>query len=297
MLCTDCLKNEATISCKKINDGLCKRCRHRKGVMKFNYIPLKDLKEEKKKKTTDIEKIKQEVVDTLNNCYTEHNCNMQSEVHTEDIMITLVTLKELLSNSKELITETKNKLDIIEKYRRDINHEDEVEKKILTDDELAIYVSRKEHVLHNIRRELKDKLEIYELIDPICRTIKSNKILNLEQVTSVINKLTNKLEMQNSKTRSYTPYVDHEMIEKYDWCNGNTTKYVTKRKYADYKVTAFKTNLNKNIFNEKIEIVVNKCYSEEDAIINAKRKLGLDRPLIKGHNIFSNFKAERCNPE
>lgn len=295
MLCTDCLKNEATMSCKKINDGLCKSCRRRKGVMGFNYIPIKDIKEEKLKRSVEIEKIKKEVEDNLEACYNEHNCNMKSEIHIDDIMVMLVTLRNLFSN-KELITEMKNKLDIIEKYRIDINHEDEIEK-VLTDDELAIYISRKENILNGIRREIKDKVDLYEIVEHLMRQIKSNNHINLDLIDSIITKFTDKIKLQESDKRQYTPYVDHSMSEKYEWCKPIGTKYVTKKKPVDYKVTASKTNLNKKIFNEPVEIIVNKCYSEDEAIMHAKRKLGLDRPLKISHNIFSNFKAERCNSE
>lgn len=293
MLCKDCLENEATMSCKKINDGLCERCRRRKGAMKHNYIPIKDAEEIKRARKVKIENIKSEVIEVLENCYTEHNCNIKSEIHIDDILMSLNILRELFLNNKELITEIKNKLDIIERYRRDINHESELED-IENNDELAIYISRKEHILNNIRRELKDKLEIYETVEPLIKTIKSDKQLNIEQISSVINKVTTKIKTQNCNKRSYIPYVDHSMIDKYEWCNKNGQKYVTKKKLANYEVTALKTNLSKKIFNEEIKIMIT-AYSEDEAITHAKRKLGMDKLLIKTHNIFSNFNAKRCN--
>ena len=288
MLCSDCLKNEASISCKKINDGLCTSCRRRKGRMGFNYIPLKDVEEKEKIRKTEIEDIEKEVKETLERCYTEHNCNIRSEIQINDILALLNILKELF-NQKDLITEMKNKLDIIEKYRRDINHEGEIEN-IENNDELAIYIGRKQHVLDKeFRRTIKDKLEIYEIMNSLVNKIK--KSIDVDQINSTIEKITNKIKSQTE--RNYTPYVDKSMIDKYDWCTDTSKKYVTKKKAIDYKVTFNVTNLNKKQFNKEQELIVT-AFSEEQAILGAKGILGLDKPLFKSHNIYSNFKAERC---
>lgn len=292
MICTDCLINESSISCKKIDDGLCTSCRRRKARMGFNYVPIKDLEEKEKIRKTNIEEIEEEVENVLEECYTEHNCNIRSEIHIDDILAALNILKELF-NQKELMTEMKNKLDIIEKYRRDINHEGELEN-IENNDELAIYISRKQHVLDKkFRRKIKDKLEIYEIVDPLINKMKSGKQINTEQIDSVIKKITERVETQSK--RNYVPYVDKSMIDKYSWCThgSGSGKFVTKKKAVEYKVTFTVTNLNKKIFNQEREVIVT-AFSEEQAIMSAKNIVGLNKTLFKSHNIYSNFKAERC---
>lgn len=289
MLCTDCLKNEATLNYKKQEDGLCLSCRKRKGKMGYNYIPIKDAEEKKRLRSIEINEIEKEVNERLENCYTEHNCNVYTELHNEDIIETVSNLKELYKNSKKLITEIKNRLDIIERYRIDINHENEIEN-IENNDELAIYTARKEHVLNKKRRELKDRLQIYELIEQLINKMKSSNSVEDNFIESLLNKITEEVKKQSE--RSYIPYVDLDMVDKYDWCIDTRKKYVTKKKQIEYKVTAFKTNLNKGKFNEPIEMVIT-AYSEEQAISRAKEKLGLNIPTKRSHNIFSNFKAER----
>lgn len=177
------------------------------------------------------------------------NVSPKSEDSTNKLIEALKVLLEYSENTREVIKTCTDQEDIIEQYRREIDHEIEN----LPFSETDTTAQNKIKVLRMKRREIKNTKENSDLINPIANIIQHNAS-KFKQVLSVLEK--KKEERDNF---IFIPLVDTTMIDKYDWCKAgwagsaraNTPILTTHKK--EMKEEAKKKNSNIKKFRVQAE--------------------------------------------
>lgn len=163
---------------------------------KDNVISEDELKE--------IEKAKQDVLNTLNRKYKLMMCNIDFTYTIDDIIKALNMFKDLNSHLSEYMGKLRQQYYIINEYQDDIVHE--IENESYED----IYLFKKLKSLRTIRRQSK--------YNSICLNILNKykkEDIDIETITDIINEL--KQQKQYEEKPIYIPKVDMDIVDKYDW--------------------------------------------------------------------------------
>lgn len=154
----------------------------------------------------------QPIIDEVNSIFENRckklNVSTKSEDSTNKLIEAIKVLLEYSEDTKEIIKTCTDQEDIIEQYRREIDHEIEN----LPFSDVDTTAQNKIKVLRMKRREIKNTKENSDLINPIANIIQHNAS-KFRQVLSALEK--KKEERDNF---IFIPLVDTTMVNKYEWC-------------------------------------------------------------------------------
>lgn len=154
----------------------------------------------------------QPIIDEVNSVFENRckklNVSTKSEDSTNKLIEAIKVLLEYSKDTKEVIKTCTDQEDIIEQYRREIDHE--IENLPFSDTDTT--AQNKIKVLRMKRRGIKNTKENSDLINPIANIIQHNAS-KFRQVLSALEK--KKEERDNF---IFIPLVDTTMVNKYEWC-------------------------------------------------------------------------------
>ena len=195
----------------------------------------------------------QPIINEVNSVFEDRcrklNVPTKAEDSTDKLIEALKVLLEYTEDTKEVIKVCTDQEDIIEQYRREIDHEIEN----LPFSETDTTAQNKIKVLRMKRRGIKNTKENSDIINPIANIIQHNAS-KFKQVLAALEK--KKEERDNF---IFIPLVDTTMIEKYEWCKSggfgsvraNTPILTTHKK--EMKEEAKKKNSNIKKFRVQAE--------------------------------------------
>lgn len=154
----------------------------------------------------------QPIIDEVNSVFENRckklNVSTKSEDSTNKLIEAIKVLLEYSEDTKEVIKTCTDQEDIIEQYRREIDHE--IENLPFSDTDTT--AQNKIKVLRMKRRGIKNTKENSDLINPIANIIQHNAS-KFRQVLATLEK--KKEERDNF---IFIPLVDTTMVNKYEWC-------------------------------------------------------------------------------
>lgn len=261
LTCPDCM-----LQVEKIKEnGLCPACSKRKSIMKEKYIAFKALPEKdkerilkqresskklykaksfveknlnKKAKTVNkVEKLhkelEKEIKENLEIAYSKLNLGETENLDKiSDLKMILEIINILVYYDEKKLTEQKQilnrKIDTIDKYMIDIQHN--IEHLEFDDDEKLLLEAKKQNIIRDIRRNLKNKENTLELAKKFFKTI-NRDISRLNDIKDNITGFIKAIE-----TEKYNPYVenpksDHKILGLHKFrCSCQVTSPTTNRK-------------------------------------------------------------------
>lgn len=154
----------------------------------------------------------QPIIDEVNSVFENRckklNVSTKSEDSTNKLIEAIKVLLEYSEDTKEVIKTCTDQEDIIEQYRREIDHE--IENLPFSDTDTT--AQNKIKVLRMKRRGIKNTKENSDLMNPIANIIQHNAS-KFRQVLATLEK--KKEERDNF---IFIPLVDTTMVNKYEWC-------------------------------------------------------------------------------
>lgn len=260
LTCPDCL-----LQVEKLKEnGLCPICSKRKSIMKEKYVAFKTLPEKDKeriikqressKKLYDarshIDKVintkpkeskneklhkelEKEINENLEMAYSKLNLGETENLDKiSDLKMILEIINILVYYDEKKLTEQKQilnrKIDTIDKYMIDIQHN--IEHLKFNDDEALLLEAKKQNIIRDIRRNLKNKENTLELAKKFFKTI-NRDISRLNDIKDNITGFIKAIE-----TEKYNPYVenpksDHKILGLHKFrCSCQVTSPTTNRK-------------------------------------------------------------------
>lgn len=196
------------------------------------------------------------IINEVNNTFERkcHQLNKEGDTHTHtnEVINALNVLLKYSDERKKLVRLTNDHEDILEQYRREVEHEIEIQPFSDTD----TYPQNKLKVIGMRRREVKYVRDDLNAMTILLKLIEDNK--------EVFEKTLESLE-HLKKTRDnsvFIPIVDVSMIDKYDWCKAGTL-WSRKAQTPILKTNARIDRINnsksqaRNIWTEKDENINN----------------------------------------
>lgn len=288
-ICPDCMEEVEILK----ENGLCPTCSRRKAIMKEKYIAIKSLSEKdrkrilklresskklynknkKEEKPQEIKEIKsrnrneelhkeleKEILENLENAYKKLNVeeDVEMDVVTDlnNVLNVINTLTyydaKKAEDQKQLVTK---KIDIIDKYMIDIQHN--IEHKDFDDDEGLLLEAKKQNILRDIRRKLKDKEKSLTISKKFFKTI-NRDLTRLGDIKKDITGF-----MKSMEVEMYNPYVENPKsdikilgLHKYR-CECQITSSTTNRKVIKISEIIHGKNPD-NVKDELIKILRNR---------------------------------------
>lgn len=158
----------------------------------------------------------QPIIDEVNSIF-ERKCHQlnitgDTHTHTDEIINALEILLRYANDKNKLIRLANDHEDVLEQYRREVEHEIELQPFSSTD----TYCQNKLKAIGMRRREVKYTRDDLNLMSPLLQNIKDN--------VEVYEKTLEALKYrQNQRENSiFIPLVDVTMTNKYDWCRNAT---------------------------------------------------------------------------
>lgn len=171
-----------------------------KGVIKEETVQINT--------TNPYQPIIDEVNDVFNKKCEQLNVVADTTSHTEEIISALETLIRYAQQKDILKRRVNDHEDILEEYRREVEHEIEIQPWSETD----TYCQNKIKAIALKRRDIKYFKDDLSKMEPLLNSI----LTNIDGYTKTLNSL--KYVKSQRDNAVYVPRVDTSMVDKYDWC-------------------------------------------------------------------------------
>ena len=290
-ICPDCLEEVEILT----TSGLCRTCNRRKSIMKENYIAIKALpekdrvrilklrenskknynkikeqedlpnKEIDKKDSEDLYKtLEKEISENLDTAYKKLNLPEESSMDvSSDLKNILSLINVLLYYDAKKADEQKQtiskKIEVIDKYMIDIQHN--IEHKSFDDDEGLLLEAKKQNIIREIRRDLKDKEKSLLISKKFFKLI-NRDVTKLNDTKREITGF-----MKSMETEMYHPYVenpksDYKILGLHKFrCECQVTSLHTQRKIL--KISEIVTGKDSDNAKEEFIKLLRERYGQE----------------------------------
>lgn len=162
----------------------------------------------------------QPIIDEVNSVF-ERKCKQlgveaDTTAYTDELISALETIVRFAQHKKDLVARANDHIDILEEYRREVEHEIEIQPWSETD----TYCQNKIKAIALKRRGIKYFKDDISRMDLLLDNVLSNMVTYTKTIESLKHI---KRERDNAK---YVPRVDTRMVDKYDWCTAGTLNSV-----------------------------------------------------------------------
>ena len=227
-----------------------------------------------------------QIIEEVNTVF-ERKCKQlgrtgDTHTHTDKLINALDILVKYAKEKNDLVRLANDHEDILEQYRREVEHEIELQPFSETD----TYCQNKLKAIAMRRREVKYVRDDLTIMSTLLKTISDN-ITAFEKTAEAM-----KHRVSQRENSIFIPLVDYTMVKKYDWCRSATL--TDKKAYTPIlktnaridRINTSKSDGRRNIWTEK----------EEPKIQNTDQIGKPNNHKVSTYRVKAEFLALKGNP-
>lgn len=230
----------------------------------------------------------QPIIDEVNSVF-EKKCSQlgisgDTHAHTDELINALEIIINYAKNKNNIIRLTNDHEDVLEQYRREVEHEIELQPFQSTD----TYCQNKLKVIGMRRREVKYTRDDLNIMNILLKNISEN----IEAYDKTLESLKHR---QNQRENSiFIPLVDTSMTKKYDWCKNGT--WSCRKVYTPILKTNAKIDRINNIKSKGSKNIWTEQETPEQSNLDQVGKPDKNAHKISTYRVKAEFLVLKGNP-